>query len=177
MSKLKAALLLTLLLGLVVSVATFAGGFKVVKYEDTSARIRQPTKNVKTPQYIFNGDFMYWDENGKPRGWDVPTPILSPGWSVHFANVDLTRAGTQEGGSAPLPPEAMPPEKEGEGEGPQKEMPDPPGYNPGAGLFFRTGSSGSQFAGMSQQVSHELVDGRYWVQVHITAWEHNVERI
>ena len=171
MSKLKVALILTLLLGIVVSVATFAGGFKVVKYDDTSARISQPSKTVKTPQYIFNGDFSYWD-GGKPVGWHVPDPVLTPGWSVHFANVDLTAAGTREGGSPPLPPEAMPPEKE---EGPAKEMPDPPGYNPGAGLFFRTGASGSQYAGMSQQVSQDLVDGKYWVQVHITAWEHNVE--
>jgi hypothetical protein len=174
MSKLKLALLLTMLLALVVSVATFAGGFKVVKYEDTSAKIKQPTKSVTTPQYIYNGDFMYW-KDGKPVGWHVPDPVLTPGWSVHFANVDLTAAGTQEGGSPPLPAEAMPPAKEGEKDGPKKEMPDPPGYNPGAGLFFRTGASGSQYAGMSQQVSHELMDGKYWVQVHITAWEHNVK--
>jgi hypothetical protein len=174
MSKLRIALILTLLLGIVVSVATFAGGFKVVKYDDTSAKIRQPSKTVKTPQYIFNGDFMYW-ENGKPVAWNVPDPVLTPGWSVHFANVDLTQAGTREGGSAPLPPEAMPPQEEGKDGGPQKEMPDPPGYNPGAGLFFRTGASGSQYAGMSQQVSPDLVDGKYWVQVHITAWEHNVQ--
>jgi len=174
MSKLKTALLLTLLLGLVVSVATFAGGFKVVKYEDTSAKIKQPAKSVTTPQYIFNGDFSYW-EGGKPVGWDVPTPVLTPGWSVHFANVDLTEAGTQEGGSPPLPEGAAPPAKEGETAAPPKDMPAPPGYNPGAGYFFRTGASGSQYAGMSQQVSHELVDGKYWVQVHMTAWEHNVK--
>ncbi len=174
MSKLKIALLLTLLLGLVVSVATFAGGFKVVKYEDTSAKIAQPAKRVTTPQYIYNGDFMYWD-GGKPVAWNVPDPVLTPGWSVHFANVDLTKAGTREGGSAPLPPEAMPPQQEGKEGAPKMEMPEPPGYNPGAGLFFRTGASGSQYAGMSQQVSPDLVDGKYWVQVHITAWEHNVK--
>lgn len=171
MSKLKVALLLTLLLGLVVSVATFAGGFKVVKYDDTSARIKQPSKSITTPQYIFNGDFMYWD-NGRPVGWNMPDPVLTPGWSVHFANVDLTAPGTKEGGSPPLPPEAMPPEQ---ADAPQKEMPEPIGYNPGAGLFFRTGPSGSQYAGMSQQVSQDLVDGKYWVQVHITAWESNVK--
>lgn len=49
------------------------------------------------------------------------------------------------------------------------------GVNNAAGLFFRTGSSGSQFAGMSQQVSPELATGAYWVQVHITAWEENVQ--
>ncbi len=174
MSKIKIALLLTLLLGLVVSVATFAGGFKVVKYEDTSAKINQPAKTVKTPQYIFNGDFMYW-ENGYPVAWDVPTPVLTPGWSVHFANVDLTKAGTQEGGTPPLPEGAMPPKPEGGKEGPQMEMPEPIGINPGAGYFFRTGASGSQYAGMSQQVSPELMDGKYWVQVHMTAWEHNVK--
>ncbi len=171
MNKLKIALLLTLLLGLVVSVATFAGGFKVVKYEDTSAKIKQPSKTVKTPQYIFNGDFMYW-ENGYPVAWDVPTPVLTPGWSVHFANVDLTEAGTREGGTPPLPEGAMPPESK---DGPPMEKPDPIGINPGAGYFFRTGGSGSQYAGMSQQVSPDLVDGHYWVQVHMTAWEHNVK--
>lgn len=174
MSKLKTALLLTLLLGLVVSVATFAGGFKVVKYEDTSAKIKQPAKTVTTPQYIWNGDFSYWD-GGYPVAWDVPTPVLTPGWSVHFANVDLTEAGTREGGAPPLPEGAAPPAKDGEQQAPPKDMPDPPGYNPGAGYFFRTGASGSQYAGMSQQVSHELVDGKYWVQVHMTAWEHNVK--
>lgn len=160
MSKLRIAILLTLLLGLVVSLATFAGGFSVVKYEDTSAKITQPSKTINTPQYIFNGDFMHW-ENGYPAAWDVPTPVLSPGWEVHFANVDLTKAGTREGGSAPDP--SMPPPD------------DAIGYNPGAGYFFRTGSSGSQYAGMSQQVHPSLVDGEYWVQVHMTAWEHNVQ--
>ena len=163
MSKLKIAILLTLLLGLVISLATFAGGFSVVKYDDTSAKIKQPSKQVTTPQYIFNGDFMYW-EKGYPVAWDVPTPVLGPGWEVHFANVDLTKAGTREGGTPPLP------------EGEAKEEPsDPIGINPGAGYFFRTGSSGSQYAGMSQQVSPKLVDGKYWVQVHMTAWEHNVQ--
>ena len=47
------------------------------------------------------------------------------------------------------------------------------GMNYAAGMFFRTGSSGSQFAGMSQQVSDGLTTGNYWVQVHITAWEYN----
>ncbi len=157
MSKLKIALLLTLLLGLVVSVATFAGGFQVVKYEDTSAKINQPSMTINTPQYIHNGDFMYWN-NGYPEYWDVPTPVLTPGWSVHFANVDLTEAGTQEGG--------VPPPGGG---------PNPIGINPAAGYFFRTGASGSQYAGMSQQVDPALVDGDYWVQVHMTAWEHNVQ--
>ena len=166
MSKLKIALLLTLLLGLVVSVTTFAGGFQVVKYEDTSAKIDQPSKTVEKPQYILNGDFMYW-ENGYPVDWDVPTPTLSPDWSVHFANVDLTEAGTREGGVPPLP--APPPPPAG------VEAPEPIGINPGAGYFFRTGASGSQYAGMSQQVGSNLVDGEYWVQVHMTAWEHNVQ--
>lgn len=46
------------------------------------------------------------------------------------------------------------------------------GWNYAAGLFFRTGSAGSQYASMSQQVSSELVGGYYWVQTHITAWEY-----
>jgi len=145
MRKFKIALLLALILGLVVSVAAFAGGFQVVKYEDTSTEIEQPAESITTPQYILNGDFMDWD-NGKPAIWDVPTPVLTPGWEVHFANVDLTAAGTAENA----------------------------GLNPGAGYFFRTGASGSQYAGMSQQVGVP-VDGTYWVQVHVTAWEHNVQ--
>jgi len=157
MSKLKIAILLTLLLGLVVSLATFAGGFSVVKYDDTSSKGYNPPANTTTPQYLYNGDFMFWN-NGYPDGWNVPTPVLTPGWEVHFANVDLTKTGTREGGTAP----------------PHTE-PDPIGYNPGAGYFFRTGSSGSQYAGMSQQVQPTLADGKYWVQVHMTAWEHNVD--
>jgi hypothetical protein len=144
MSKLKIAIALTVLLGIVVSVAAFAGGFAVVNYDDTSARIRQPTKTVKTPQYIYNGDFSIWN-NGFPDGWNVPTPVLSPDWTVHFASMDYARAGSTDG------------------------------MNPAVGYFFRTGTSGSQYAGMSQQVSPALVTGDYWVQVHITAWEHNVE--
>ena len=183
MSKLKIALLLTLLLGLVVSLATFAGGFQVVKYDDTSAKIKQPAKSISTPQFIFNGDFSYW-ENGYPVAWDVPTPVLTPGWSVHFANVDLTEAGTREGGMPAMPegagsPEgAGPPGEEPHPEGkemPMKEKEPAIGYNTGAGYFFRTGASGSQYAGMSQQVSPKLMDGNYFVQVHMTAWEHNVQ--
>lgn len=144
MSKLKIAIALTVLLGIVVSVAAFAGGFAVVTYDDTSARIRQPTKKISTPQYLYNGDFSIW-KDGMPDGWNVPTPILSPDWSVHFASMDYARPGSSDG------------------------------MNPAVGYFFRTGSSGSQFAGMSQRVSHMLVTGDYWVQVHITAWEHNVQ--
>lgn len=144
MSKLKIALLVTLLLGLVVSVATFAGGFAVVKYDDTSANIRVPTNTITTEQYIFNGDFLEW-ENGYPKGWNVPTPVLSPGWEVHFAQMDYTRSGSSEG------------------------------LNPAVGYFFRTGTEGSQFAGLSQRVSPKLVSGQYWVQVHVTAWENYVE--
>ncbi len=144
MSKLRIAIVLTVLLGIVVSVAAFAGGFAVVTYDDTSANIKQPTKNVKTPQYLYNGDFSVWN-NGYPDGWNVPTPALSPGWSVHFASMDYTKAGSSDG------------------------------LNPAVGYFFRTGSSGSQFAGMSQQVGSDLVSGEYWVQTHITAWEHAVE--
>ena len=61
MSKLKIALLLTLLLGLVVSLATFAGGFKVVKYEDTSATIKHP-----------------WSENGEMRGAGLMATSFGP---------------------------------------------------------------------------------------------------
>lgn len=83
--------------------------------------------------------------NGKPDFWNMPTPTLGPNWEVHFANVDLARGG------------------------------DDKGVNNAAGLFFRTGSEGSQFAGLSQPVSPALTTGTYWVQVHITAWEHNVQ--
>ena len=144
MSKLKTALLLTLLLGIVVSVAAFAGGFSVVTYDDTAARIEQPSRRITTPQYLYNGDFLIWN-NGYPDGWNIPTPILNPGWEVHFASMDYTRPGSSDG------------------------------LNPAVGWFFRTGASGSQFAGMSQQVQPSLVSGNYWVQVHVTAWEHNVE--
>lgn len=144
MSKLRIAIVFTILLGIVVSVAAFAGGFAVVTYDDTSARIRQPSRNVRTPQYIYNGDFSIWN-NGFPDGWNVPTPVLTPGWEVHFASMDYARAGSSDG------------------------------LNPAVGYFFRTGPAGSQYAGMSQQVSPSLTTGEYWVQVHITAWEHNVE--
>jgi len=146
MSKFKTAILLTLLLGLVVSVAAFAGGFSVVKYDDTSAEIKQPVKEVTKAQYIMNGDFLDWT-GGYPDYWDVPTPVLSPGWEVHFANMDFTEAGTAAGA----------------------------GMNPASGWFIRTGTAGSQYAGMSQQVSSHLMTGMYWVQVHITSWEHNVQ--
>ena len=145
MSKLKIAIVLTVLLGIVVSVAAFAGGFSVVTYDDTSAKIKQPAKTVTTPQFIKNGDFLNWS-GGYPDNWDVPTPVLSPGWSVHFASMDYTEIGGSQGGD-----------------------------NPAVGFFFRTGSSGSQFAGMSQQVDPMLTTGDYWVQVHVTSWEHNVE--
>jgi hypothetical protein len=144
MSKLRIAIILTLILGVVVSVAAFAGGFAVVTYEDTSAKIDQPVAVVTAPQFIYNGDFSIWT-NGYPDGWNVPTPVLSPNWEVHFASMDYTEAGSSDG------------------------------LNPAVGYFFRTGSSGSQFAGMSQQVNTALTTGEYWVQVHITAWEHNVE--
>lgn len=144
-NKWRLAVLVAVVLGLVLSVGVFAGGFSVVTYDDTSANNQQPVKEVTTEQYIFNGDFSQW-ANGYPVGWDVPTPILSPGWSVHFANMDYARSGGSDGGT-----------------------------NPAVGYFFRTGSSGSQFAGLSQQVSPKLRTGGYWVQIHMTAWEHNVE--
>lgn len=144
MSKLRIAIILTVMLGIVVSVAALANGFSVVTYEDTSANIKQPVKEVTAPQFIYNGDFSIWN-NGYPDGWNVPTPALSPNWEVHFASMDYAMAGSTDG------------------------------TNPAVGYFFRTGSSGSQFAGMSQQVNPALTTGEYWVQVHITAWEHNVE--
>ncbi len=144
MSKLKIAIAFTVLLGIVVSVAAFAGGFSVVTYDDTSSDIEQPVEKVTSPQYILNGDFTDWT-GGYPDHWNVPMPVLSAGWEVHFANMDYTEAGSTGG------------------------------INQAVGYFFRTGSSGSQFAGMSQQVSDHLTTGNYWVQVHITAWEHNVE--
>ena len=97
MSKFKAAILLALLLGIVVSVAAFAGGFAVVTYDDTSARIRPATNKITTEQYIANGDFLDW-KDGYPVGWNVPTPVLSPGWTVHFAQMDYARNGGADGG-------------------------------------------------------------------------------
>lgn len=144
MSKLKIAIALTVLLGIVVSVAAFAGGFAVVSYDDTSANIKQPAKEVTTPQYIKNGDFSAWS-GGYPSDWVVPKPALSPGWSVHFASMDYAKSGSTDG------------------------------MNQAVGYFFRTGSSGSQFANMYQKVGDDLVTDDYWVQVHVTAWEHNVE--
>lgn len=144
MSKLRIAIAFTVLLGIVVSVAALAGGFAVVDYDDTSANIKQPVKEVTTQQYIRNGDFIEWVD-GYPAYWKVPTPVLSPGWEVHFASMDYTQAGSTDG------------------------------LNPAVGYFFRTGTSGSQFAGMSQQVDPSLTTGNYWVQVHVTAWEENVK--
>lgn len=144
MSKLKIAIALTVLLGIVVSVAAFAGGFAVVSYDDTSANIKQPAKEVTTPQYIKNGDFSAWS-GGYPSDWVVPKPALSPGWSVHFASMDYAKSGSTDG------------------------------MNQAVGYFFRTGSAGSQFANMYQKVGDDLVTDDYWVQVHVTAWEHNVE--
>lgn len=49
------------------------------------------------------------------------------------------------------------------------------GMNYGMGWFFRAGTAGSQYAHVSQQVSPELVSGYYWVEVHETAWQYNVQ--
>lgn len=140
MKKTRIALLLSLLLALLVVTSVFAGGFSVVKYDDTEVS-DYSAGDVGGPQYIANGDFNAWVD-GKPAFWNVPDPIpLSPNWEVHFAQMDYSEGGD--------------------------------GMSYAMGMFFRTGSSGSQFAGLSQQVSPELTTGQYWVQVHITAWEYN----
>lgn len=143
MSKSRIAIIVGLLLALTVTVAVFATGFSVVKYTDTSLSGFKPG-SVTTTQYIQNGNLTEWD-GSYPMYWNVPTPVLTPGWEVHFAMMDYSRQA------------------------------DNVGINNAAGFFFRTGPSGSQYAGMSQQVSPALTTGTYWVQVHITAWENNVE--
>jgi len=144
MSKKRIAVVLGVLLGLVLTVAAFAGGFSVVSYTDVSVRGYNPGP-VTSPQYIQNGHFTNW--NGQsPEFWKTynnPSP-LNPGWEVHLAFVDLAVGG--------------------EGRG----------VNNALGYFVRTGSTGSQYAGLSQQVNIPA-SGAYWVQVHITAWEHNVQ--
>lgn len=145
MSRLKIAALLTLIIALVAAVVAFAGGFSVVSYDDTYATGFNPGKEITTAQYITNGDFSQWGADGKPVGWNVPAPALGPNWEVHFANMDYARPGSIEG------------------------------MNNAAGYFFRAGSEGSQFAGLSQKVSDSLTTGTYWVQVHITAWEYKVQ--
>lgn len=145
MSKLKVAGLLTLMLVVVISVVAFAGGFSVVKYTDTSAKGFDPGTTITTPQFIRNGDFLEWEGNF-PAYWQVNVPPLEPNWEVHFANMQY----------APPMGEEVP-------------------GNFAAGFFFRTGSQGSQYAGLSQQVDPALTTGTYWVQVHVTAWEHNVQ--
>ena len=72
MSKWKLAIILALILGLVATIAAFAGGFSVVTYTDVTATGFDPGKTITTPQYINNGDFKNWT-NGKPDGWNVPT--------------------------------------------------------------------------------------------------------
>lgn len=150
MSKWKLAIILALILGLVATIVAFAGGFSVVTYTDVTATGFDPGKTITTPQYINNGDFKNWT-NGKPDGWNVPTPVLSPNWEVHFASMELSPGVEATADSAAIP------------------------GNTAVGYFFRTGSSGSQFAGLSQQVSPALTTGTYWVQVHVTAWEQNVQ--
>ncbi len=142
MSKWKFAVLLAFIMGLFISIVAFAGGFAVVTYDDTSATGFEPGTEITTPQFIQNGDFTSWT-NGYPDFWNVPTPVLSPNWEVHFANMDYSLGGE--------------------------------GINNAVGYFFRAGSSGSQFAGLSQKVSPALTSGTYWVQVHLTAWEYKVE--
>ncbi len=144
LNKVKLAVLLSAIMGIIITVVAFAGGFSVVSYTDTSAKGYHPS-SVTTPQYIVNGDFNEW-VGGYPVSWNMPTPVLSPNWEVHFANVDLAKGGGEEDR----------------------------GISNAAGMFFRAGSSGSQYAGMSQQVGDGLVSGDYWVQVHITAWEERV---
>lgn len=118
-NKWRVAIVASLLLGLVVSVAAFAGGFSVVSYDDVRVTDFKPSE-PKTTQFIQNGHFTDW-VNGKPANWTVPTPALTPGWEVHFAQVDVSRKGDNEG------------------------------INNAVGMFFRTGANGSQFATMSQK--------------------------
>ena len=144
LNKVRIAIILSVVMGIIITVAAFAGGFSVVSYTDTTAKGYHPG-SVTTPQYIVNGDFNEW-ANGSPVAWNMPAVNPSNNWEVHFANVDLVKEGGEEGR----------------------------GVNNAAGLFFRAGSAGSQYAGMSQQVGPGLVSGNYWVQVHITAWEERV---
>ena len=147
MSRIKIAALLALVLGLVVAVAAFAGGFTVVTYDDTAAKITvKLPEEVSTPQFIFNGDFSKWTPEGTPAGWQLNIPPARPGWEVRAAKMDYAWPQYAEGG-----------------------------MNDAIGFFFRTGADGSQFAGMSQALPRDMKPGGYWVQVHVTAWEHKVE--
>lgn len=142
LNKWRVAIVASLLLGLVVSVAAFAGGFAVVSYDDVRITDFKPS-SPKAAQYIQNGHFTDWVD-GKPANWTVPTPALTPGWEVHFAQVDVSRKGDNEG------------------------------INNAIGMFFRTGPGGSQFANMWQKTG-VTAPGNYWVQLHLTAWEENVD--
>ncbi|MCK5922652.1 MAG: hypothetical protein KAG66_17050 [Methylococcales bacterium] len=144
LNKVRIAVLLSVVMGIVITVVAIAGGFSVVSYSDVSSKGYNPS-SVTTPQYIVNGDFNEW-AGGRPAAWNMPDPVLGPNWEVHFSNVDLAASGGEEGR----------------------------GISRAAGLFFRAGSAGSQYAGMSQQVGPGLVSGNHWVQVHITAWEERV---
>lgn len=142
MNKWRVAMVASLLLGLIVSIGAFAHGFGVVSYDDVEVKNYKPGK-VTTNQYLQNGHFTEW-AGGKPMYWTVPDPVVTNGWEVHFANIDVSRKGDNEG------------------------------INNAAGMFFRTGPSGSQFASMSQQTS-VTTPGLYWIQLHLTAWEDNVQ--
>lgn len=141
MNKWRVAVVASLLLGLIVSIGAFAHGFGVVSYDDVQVKDYKPGK-VTTTQFIANGHFTEWAD-GAPVGWTVPTPVVTNGWEVHFASIDVSRKGDNEG------------------------------INNAVGMFFRTGSSGSQYAGMSQPTT-VTTPGNYWMQIHMTAWENGV---
>ena len=95
MNKWRVAIVASLLLGLIVSIGAFAHGFGVVSYDDVQVKDYKPGK-VTTTQFIANGHFTEW-ANGNPVGWTVPTPAVSNGWEVHFANIDVSRKRDNEG--------------------------------------------------------------------------------
>ncbi|MEM7117769.1 MAG: hypothetical protein AAF614_35390 [Chloroflexota bacterium] len=147
MNKWRVAIVSSLMLGLIVSIGAFAHGFGVVNYDDVEIKNYFPGA-VTTDQYIANGDFLFWgpQPNGiwGPNNWVMEIPSVTNGWEVHFAEVDVSPNG------------------------------DDTGINNAAGMFFRTGPKGSQYANMYQQTTVPA-PGLYWMQIHITAWENNVE--
>lgn len=138
MTKLRIALLTSLLLALVVANSVFAD-FAVVSYNDGDLNVYAPEAGSAN-HYISNGDFSLW-EGGAPVGWTMNDQTVTPGWTVHRSQADYAKGGD--------------------------------GHNYALNYFIRTGSSGSQYAGAAQQVSESLVSGNYWVEVHVSAWEHN----
>lgn len=142
MKKLRIAILLTLLIGLLV--VGSASALQIVSYDDTASEIDHEYGDNNDASLICNGNFDLWNADGTPECWEAWADTKS-GWEeAHLAEMDYAYGGEIDG-----------------------EYP----FNNAMGFFVRNvGGSGPFWVGAYNALDNLTEAGYYWVEVHATMW-------